>query len=185
MLYSLLGYIASLIYSILLYSSYFMLYHDSTCLQQVLYSSLLYSTSISYIAMLIAGVKAIQHQRKLYSMTEGSRCRAKFTSLRQVTKLRRNESLTIFNLSERHFNGFRVRKLSNNRTRTPLATCQAHLLRTGTGRVGTGPHLDHRKRNIGQVHGRHELRTRSLVYCTLCACPRLRAWARSSYHQCQ
>ena len=72
MLYSRLGYIASLIYSILLYSTYFMLYR--TCIQQVLYSTRLYSTLISYIAMLIAGVKAIQHQCKLYSATQASRC---------------------------------------------------------------------------------------------------------------
>ena len=48
MLYSRLGYISSLIYSILLYSTYFMLY--GTCIYQVLYSTLLKSTLISYIA---------------------------------------------------------------------------------------------------------------------------------------
>ena len=57
MLYSRLGYTASLIYSILLYSTCFMLY--SACIWQVLYSTVLYSTLISYIAMVIAGVKAI------------------------------------------------------------------------------------------------------------------------------
>ena len=55
MLYSVLGYIAALIYSILLYSTYFILY--STCTYQVLYSTRLYGTLISYIAMLIAASK--------------------------------------------------------------------------------------------------------------------------------